>query len=131
MCKPGLWRLAWTLAAQITGLVLLTAACTPVEAPHAVLENTPVPALRVAGWYVQDAASAHFQPCNAPEALTVISGEELRKRAADFGLQEGEPIYVRLGGARAGGSFRLASVEQFGSAVPITNCRMSGTMIQQ
>lgn len=126
MWKPR----SWTLAMKLTGLVVLTAACTPVERPPAVVENTPAPASRVSGWYVQDAAAARLQLCNEPEVLAIVSGDELRKRAADFGLQEGEPIYVRLDGSRAGQRFRLGHVEQFGSPVPITNCRMSGTMIR-
>ncbi|MDQ3039979.1 MAG: hypothetical protein M3Q51_07025 [Pseudomonadota bacterium] len=95
------------------------------------MDKTPAAASRVAGWYVQDAAAARLELCNTPDVLTVVSGDELRKRAADFGLQDGEPIYVRLDGSRAGRSFRVTHVEQFGSPVPITNCRMSGTMIQQ
>lgn len=118
-------------ALTIAGLVALSVACSPDQAPPSVVENPPAPASRVAGWYVQDAAAARLQLCNEPDVLAVVSGDELRKRAADFGLHDGEPIYVRVDGSRTGARFRLVHVEQFGSPVPITNCQMSGTMIQQ
>lgn len=126
MLKPR----SWTLAVKVAGLSLLSAACTPVGVPPPVVEKTPAAASRVAGWYVQDAAAGRLELCNTPDVLTVVSGDELRKRAVDFGLQDGDPIYVRLDGTRAGPSFRVTHVEQFGSPVPITNCRMSGTIIQ-
>jgi len=122
---------SWTPTVKLAGLVVLAAACTPDHTPPAVMENAPAAASQVAGWYVQDATGARFQLCGDPDVLTVVSGTELRKRTADFGLQNGEPIYVRLDGSRAEGRFQLVHVEQFGSPVPIRNCRMSGTMIQQ
>ncbi|HVR80867.1 MAG TPA: hypothetical protein VHF02_02075 [Luteimonas sp.] len=124
---------AWISPAAIAGFVALAAACAPVQAPPVATETAPAAATAapVAGWYVQDATRTLLQPCGAPEGLTVVNGGELRKRAADFGLQDGEPVYVRVQGGRTAGGFRLARVEQFGSPVPIRDCPMSGTMIQQ
>ncbi len=128
---PTLNTTAITRALTIAGLVALSVACSRDQPPPSVAENTPAPASQVAGWYVQDAAAARLELCNEPDVLAVVSGDELRKRAAEFGLQDGDPIYVRLEGSRTGASFRLVHVEKFGSPVPITNCSMSGTMIQQ
>lgn len=111
------------------GLATLAAACAPVQAPPVPPESAA--AAPVAGWYVQDASRTLLQPCGAPEGLTVVNGAELRKQAADFGLQPGDPVYVRVVGSRTAGGFRLTRVEQFGSPEPIRDCPMSGTMIQQ
>ncbi len=116
----------------IAGLAALGAACAPVQAPSVEPATAPTAsAAPVAGWYVQDATRTLLQPCGAPNGLIVVNGGELRKRAADFGLQPGDPVYVRVQGVRTAGEFRLARVEQFGSPVPIRDCPMSGTMIQQ
>lgn len=120
----------WPRPVLCAGVAALAVACSPVHAPS-VAESTPAATnALVAGWYVQDAARVLLQPCGAPEGLAVVNGGELRKRAADFGLQPGDPVYVRVQGTRKASEFRLDSVEQFGSPVPIQDCPMSGTMIQ-
>lgn len=110
-------------------IAALGAACAPVQAPS-VTQGAAASAAPVSGWYVQDATRASLQPCGAPNRLIVVNGGELRKQAADFGLQPGDPVYVRVGGIRTAGEFRLGRVEQFGSPLPIRDCPMSGTMIQ-
>jgi hypothetical protein len=106
-------------------MLLLATACSPVQM------STPTPGSAVvAGWYVQDGTRATLQPCAAGR-LVVTNGDELRRRAADFGLHDDLPVYVRVSGVRVGDEFRLAGVEQFGSPVPIRNCPMSGTTTQR
>ncbi|MCA1714736.1 MAG: hypothetical protein LC715_06400, partial [Gammaproteobacteria bacterium] len=87
--------LAWIRPLSFTGLAALAAACAPVQAPPVATGTAPAAtAASVAGWYVQDGVRATLQPCGAPQALAVADGGELRKRAADFGLQDGDPVYV-------------------------------------
>lgn len=112
-------------------LAILATACAPVASPPSAASGVPLATEQVAGWYIQDGSASRLQPCNASEVLTIVDGGALRRQAADFGLQDGDPVYVRLGGARAGPSFRVSRVEQFGSPQPIRDCRMTGTMIQQ
>lgn len=115
----------------IAALAALGAACAPVQAPSVTQGTAPGGITApVTGWYVQDAARASLQPCGTANHLTVVNGGELRKQAADFGLQAGDPVYVRVQGIRTAGEFQLGRVEQFGSPTPIRDCPMSGTMIQ-
>ena len=109
-------------AIVIAGLPVLSSACAPGGQSHS--------ASPVAGWYLQRGADATFQPCGAAQ-LRVADGAELRRQAADFGLQDGDPVYVQVVGARRDGEFHLSRVEQFGSTVPVRDCPMTGTMIQR
>ena len=106
----------------IAGLVALSAACAPAGPSRS--------APPTAGWYVQRDADATFQPCGAAQ-LRVAEGAELRRRAADFGLQDGDPVYVQLFGSQRNGEFRLSRIEQFGSTKPVRDCPMTGTTIQR
>lgn len=115
--------------AAIAGLAALGGACAPVQSPPGTAPAAS--SAPVAGWYVQDATRTLLQPCGAAAGLVVVNAGELRKRATDFGLRPGDPVYVRVQGTRTAGEFRLTRVEQFGSPVPIRDCPMSGTMIQQ
>lgn len=105
----------------IAGLAL-PSACAPGRQAHS---GQPM-----AGWYVQRGGDATFQPCGAAH-LRVANGAEFRRRAADFGLQDGDPVYVRAFGSRRDGEFHMSRIEQFGSTVPVRDCPMTGTMIQQ
>ena len=109
-------------AIAIAGLAALPAACAPAGPSRS--------APPTAGWYVQGGADATFQPCGAAQ-LRVADGAELRRRAADFGLQDGDPVYVQLLGSQRDGEFHLSRVEQFGSRVPVRDCPMTGTTIQR
>lgn len=84
----------------------------------------------LAGWYSQASGQARFQPCGQSRALEISDSAELGARAKDFGLMEGDPVYVRLAGSERDGQFDVARIEQFGSPVPIRDCPMSGLTIQ-
>src|SRR3970040_447439 len=73
-------------AIAIAGLAMLPAACAPAGPSR----STPT-----AGWYVQRGADATFQPCGGAR-LRVADGAQLRRRAADFGLHDGDPLYMQL-----------------------------------
>lgn len=107
----------------------LVAGCVGREVPTTETRGRTNSVL-VAGWYTQSARGALFQPCGSP-ALQIEPSTDLRERARDFGLQADLPVYVRLLGSRNGNSFDVAAVEQFGSAVPIHDCPMTGTTIQR
>ena len=123
---------AWTRPASFAALAALAAGCAPVQTPP-VATGTAATAIAgpVAGWYAQNGARAILQPCGAAEQLAIMDGAELRRRAAEFGLQDGDPVYVRVDGDRTSAGFRVARVEQFGSPVPVRDCPMTGTSIQQ
>ena len=123
---------AWTRPVSFAGLAALAAACAPVQTPPVATETAPAAiSTGLAGWYLQNGARATLQPCGAPESLVVIDGLELRRRAAGFDLQDGDPVYVRVDGNRTSAGFRVVRVEQFGSPVPVRDCTMTGTSIQQ
>lgn len=111
-------------AVTIAAIALMVASCAPVKGAGDTAEA-------VSGWYRQEAKAAFFQPCGEAAALPVVDGAELRKRAAGFGLQPGDPVYVRLLGTPAKGKFSLARIVQFGSPDPVRDCPMTGTRIQQ
>lgn len=111
---------------QIAAIAALAGGCGSVATPAADSAATSL-----AGWYTQDATHATVQPCAASDRLAVTNGTELRDRAARFGLQDGDPVYVRVEGTRTDGGFRLQRVEQFGSPTPVRDCPMTGTSIQQ
>lgn len=107
----------------------LVAGCAGGEVPTSETPERNNSVL-VAGWYTQSASGAVFQPCGRP-ALRIEAASDLRERARDFGLQDDLPVYVRLLGSHNGNSFDVTTVEQFGSAVPIHDCPMTGTTIQR
>lgn len=112
------WVRTMVAAAAALGL-----ACSPLRQP----ENSPQ--MPTSGWYTQQGARASFQPCGE-ETLEVVDGADLRRRARDFGLQDGDPVYVRLLGTRAGSQFQFDRVSQFGSPLPVRDCTMTGTSLQ-
>lgn len=113
-------------------LIALSAACAPVAPPQGAAPSAvPTAGTTVAGWYQQDARNATLQPCAATERLVVLDGAELRRRATAFGLQDGDPVYVRLHGTRTASEFRVSRIEQLGSPQPVRDCPMTGTRIQQ
>lgn len=105
------------------------AACAPAPIPSSAAPAAS--AVAVTGWYTQQGAVAQLRPCGDATALQVDNGAALAARARDFGLQDGDPIYVKIHGVRDGAALRLEQVDQFGSPTPIRDCPMGGTMIQQ
>jgi hypothetical protein len=106
------------------------AGCSAVEAPGATETEAHSAAVPIAGWYMQNASGAIFQPCGSVDSL-VVDAPDLTRRARDFNLQDDLPVYVRLRGSRHGNAFEVASVEQFGSPMPVRDCPMAGTQIMQ
>lgn len=80
-----------------------------------------------AGWYMQHEGQATFQPCGEA-SVTIGDAADITTRARSFGVTDDNPVYVRLRGTLADGRIDVASVEQFGSAEPVANCSMTGTM---
>lgn len=118
-------RPIWIYPMAFAGLAALASACAPMQASRGAA------AAPLAGWYVQEAARATLQPCGALQRLAVVNGAELRQRADGFGLQDGDPVYVRVLGSSTDSEFRLDRVEQFGSPTPVRDCPMTGTTIQR
>lgn len=112
-------------AMTAVGSLALALACAPAQESRSKASAT------VSGWYMQEGERASFQPCGAAQRLVVVGGAALRQRAGDFGLQDGDPVYVRLLGNRQDSEFRLSRLLQFGSPVPVRDCPMTGTVIQQ
>lgn len=107
----------------------LVAGCAGDVVPTSDRRDHPANVL-MAGWYTQSARGAVFQPCGSL-ALPIGASADLRERARDFDLQDDLPVYVRLRGTRNGNGFDVASVEQFGSRVPVRDCPMTGTSVQR
>lgn len=120
------------LAAALVATLL--AACAPAAAPSgaAAPDATTIVATTTAftGWYTQQGGSAQLRPCGGETAFQVANGEALTARARDFGLQDGDPVYVKVHGVRSGAALRVERVDQFGSPIPIRDCPMGGTTIQ-
>lgn len=111
--------------------ILLTA-CAPATvpsgaAPHA---TTIATTKAVTGWYTQQDGSAQLRPCGGATALQVDNGKALVARARDFGLQDGDPVYVKVHGVRTGTTLHVERIDQFGSPTPVRDCPMGGTTIQ-
>ncbi|MEO6155877.1 MAG: hypothetical protein ABIP16_09155 [Thermomonas sp.] len=120
-----------SLAVSLAAIML--AACAPANIPSSAAPVTTATSTTTAftGWYTQQGGSAELRPCGGATALQVDNGEALAARARDFGLQDGDPVYVKVHGMRSGGALRVERVDQFGSPTPIRDCPMGGTMIQQ
>ena len=111
----------------------LLAACTPAAAPSgAAPDATTVVATTTAftGWYTQQGGSAQLRPCGGESAFQVANGEALTARAREFGLQDGDPVYVKVHAVRSGAALRVERVDQFGSPTPVRDCPMGGMSIQ-
>ena len=123
--------IANSLAASLA--VILLGACAPAAMPSGDAPNaTPVASSTAfSGWYTQQRGIAQLRPCGGAAALQVDNGEALAARARKFGLQNGDPVYVKVHGVRSGTTLRVEQVDQFGSPTPIRDCPMGGTMIQQ
>jgi hypothetical protein len=105
------------------------AGCTAVETPGAAATEAHSADVLIAGWYMQNAKGAMFQPCGSADSLAV-DAPYLRQRARDSDLGDDLPVYVRLRGSRSSNAFRVASVEQFGSPAPVHDCPMTGPHTQ-
>lgn len=82
-----------------------------------------------AGWYMQHAGQATFQPCGQPQRIHVSAASDLAARAKKFGLQQDSPVYVRLMGTMQGDAIEVIRVEQIGSPTPVRDCAMTGVVI--
>lgn len=113
----------WLLVA---GLSVSLAACAAAERSDAQ-KTQPL-----AGWYMQNGATQTFQPCGGSVPLPITEGADLRAKAGDFGLQDDNPIYVRLltTGSSGQKTIKVARVLQFGSPTPVRDCAMNGVVKQ-
>ena len=100
----------------------------PAPATEPVAAPTPAASDVIAGWYMEHGGMAMFQRCGNDTQLSVDSAD-LRARAKDFGLDEGNPVYVRVAGTISGNTLTVASVEQFGSPTPVRDCGMTGVVM--
>ena len=107
-------------------------ASTPPLQPATATDPVPAPTTAadevIAGWYMEHGGMTMFQRCGNDTQLSVDSAE-LRARAKDFGLDEGNPVYVRVAGTVNGNTLTVASVEQFGSPTPVRDCGMTGVVM--
>ena len=108
----------------------LLAACAPGAVPSGDAPDPTATATAFTGWYTQQGGSAQLRPCGSETAFQVANGEALTARARDFGLQDGDPVYVKVHGARSGAALRVERVDQFGSPTPVRDCPMGGMSIQ-
>lgn len=83
----------------------------------------------LAGWYMEHAGQASFQPCGAALPLRVTAAADLPKRARAFGLEQDTPVYVRVNGTMTEKEIAIDSVEQFGSPVPVRDCALNGVVL--
>lgn len=82
-----------------------------------------------AGWYMEHAGQATFQPCGRSQPIHVSAAADFRTRAKTFGMQPDSPVYVRLMGNMQGDAIAVSRVEQFGSPTPVRDCAMTGVVI--
>lgn len=82
----------------------------------------------MAGWYMEHAGIRTLLPCGAAAASTITDAGDLPARARAFGLEDDLPVYVRIHAASRDGALVVASVDQFGSPVPVRNCAMTGVV---
>ena len=114
------------LAASLAATQLVACAPATIPSDAALVGSTA----SFVGWYTQQAGKAELRPCGGATALQVDNGAALAARARDFGLLDGDPVYVKVHGVRSGTALRVSQVDQFGSPTPIRDCPMGGTSIQ-
>ncbi len=118
-----------SLVASLAATLLI--ACAPANIPSSVAPaDTTVATTAFTGWYTQQDGSAQLRPCGGAIALQVDNAEALTARAREFGLQDGDPVYVKVHGMRSGAALRVDRVDQFGSPTPIRDCPMGGLSTQ-
>ncbi len=118
--------LQWMIG--ISAAVLL-AGCAAAENKPSTDMKPAAQGQSYAGWYLESAGQASFQPCGQSQRWRVTAAADLHSRAKAFGLQQDTPVYVRLAGSAQGGELAVSRVEQFGSPTPVRNCAMNGVVI--
>ena len=81
-----------------------------------------------AGWYLQHADRATFQPCAGGKPWRISASADLPARAKTFGLDDDTPVYVRIAGSAHDDEIAVLRVEQFGSPT-VRNCSLTGVVI--
>lgn len=115
------------LCAVLLAVAGLTTGCVAAEKPATA--GIDAPATSYAGWYMEHAGQATFQPCGQAQPWRITEPADLPARARAFGLEPDTPVYVRLSGAAAAGAIAVTTVEQFGSPTPVRNCALNGVVI--
>lgn len=106
------------------GLSIILTACVAAERPSAV------GAKALAGWYMQEGAVATFQPCGESTARRITKDADLRAKAKTFGLEDGNPVYVKVIASLSviDKTFNVNRVTQFGSPTPVRDCALTGVV---
>jgi hypothetical protein len=105
------------------GSVVTLASCAVAESPEKQANQALV------GWYMGNGTVATFLPCGASEPLRIAEAADLGTRARATGMGEDNPVYVKLLGREASGrGLIVEKVLQFGSAIPVRNCAMTGVV---
>ena len=115
----GYWLLCFGVSVAMAG-------CAAAEKPSAAGGHS------YAGWYTQRAGPGSFQLCGRAPALLVRESAEVRAAATKFGLEDDNPVYVRLSGVVSAdrNEISVKRVDQFGSPSPVRDCPMTGLQIQ-
>lgn len=127
---PSKWLLALCAATVLTACDAKQA--MPTVPLSAAAQTSPASTEHaLAGWYIQHGSQGSFQPCGQSEQWRIGAAADLADRAKAFGLDDDNPIYVRvLATTRASDkSIDISRVEQFGSPTPVRNCAMNGVVI--
>jgi hypothetical protein len=79
-----------------------------------------------AGWY----RGGTFQPCGSTQPLKVSQTRDIDAKIRAGDMSATDPVYVRLEGSAANGTFNVTRVAQVGSPTPVRDCPMTGTTTQ-
>lgn len=79
-----------------------------------------------AGWY----RGGTFQPCGSTQSLKVSQTRDIDAKIRAGDMSATDPVYVRLEGSAANGTFNVIRVAQVGSPTPVRDCPMTGTTTQ-
>ena len=103
-------------------LSLALAACAPPS-------TSSVGPDAMAGWYMEHAGARTLLPCGGAGPLPISDAGNLPARAREFGLEDDLPVYVRIHALSRKGALVVASVDQFGSPTPVSDCAMTGVVM--
>ena len=120
----------WLLGVAM-GIALMACTAAKQASPAGQTTTAADQGDSVAGWYMQHEGQVTFQACGQSEPWRIGAAADLDARAKAFGLDDDNPVYVRLQATShaADKTIDVIRVEQFGSPTPVKNCAMDGVVL--
>ena len=112
---------------KVSGVVLALLLTSCIASDEGASTDEPRQSQPYVGWYMEHEGQGTFQPCGQSRAWRITEYADLQDHAKATGLKSDTPVYIRITGAAKDDEIAVATVEQFGSPVPVRNCALNGT----